>query len=102
MSTPIWSFFGKVMPQSISTMRPPLSTTYMFLPISPAPPRGITRTDSLTGALPGSGRRRPRQEALPFEDGAEDVPLDRGGLHQRQAQAPGRDQPGHLERRLDQ
>ena len=44
MSTPIWSFLGKVMPQSMTTIRPSLSTTYMFLPISPAPPSGITRT----------------------------------------------------------
>src|SRR5680860_1237290 len=106
MSTPIWSFFGKVIPQSIRTMRSPLSTTYMFLPISPAPPSGITRTLGLVAIWFSSSCRRcglrPRKDALALERAAEDLPLHRRRVDQGKSEAARGDQARHLEGRLDE
>src|SRR4051812_33262282 len=41
---PIISAVGKRSPQSTTTIRPSYSTTVMFLPISPTPPSGRTRS----------------------------------------------------------
>ena len=79
----------------------------MFLPISPAPPSGITRTRSRVrrgdcSGSDGCGRSGPRQDALPLQDGAQDVAL-RPASPRPAAGAAGRgDEPGHLERRLDE
>ena len=43
-SMPIISAVGKRRPQSTTTIRPSYSTTVMFLPISPTPPSGRTRS----------------------------------------------------------
>ena len=40
---PCISAVGNINPVSTITMRPSYSTTVMFLPISPRPPRGSTR-----------------------------------------------------------
>ena len=45
---PIMSAVGKRRPQSTTTIRPSYSTTVMFLPISPTPPSGRTRSVPLT------------------------------------------------------
>src|SRR5262249_4113549 len=105
---------GKLTPQSITTDRPSFSTTYMFFPISPTPPRGMTRStgspppDVVTppgcGAARGRGPRSSGrgQEALVLEDGAEDVALHRRRLDERQSHARRGDEPEDLERRLDE
>src|SRR3954447_22925374 len=91
-SMPSISAVGKRRPVSTTTIRPSSSTTVMFLPISPSPPRGRTRM------VPSFMRPR---EVAGFRDrslGGSQQPValeglaDGGGLilvgrHQRQAQA---------------
>ena len=61
-STPICSGPGNVTPESITTMRPSYSTTYMFLPISPTPPRGMMRSVDASVMRPRCRvRRAPRR-----------------------------------------
>src|SRR6187401_2594006 len=43
-SMPNISSSGNISPQSITTMSSPYSNRYMFLPISPTPPRGMIRS----------------------------------------------------------
>src|SRR5664280_85795 len=43
-SMPNISSSGNIRPQSMTTMSSPYSNTYMFLPISPTPPRGMMRS----------------------------------------------------------
>src|SRR5437764_2002979 len=45
---PSWSGAGNISPVSTTTIRPSYSTTVMFLPISPSPPSGRTRRESVT------------------------------------------------------
>src|ERR1700761_3151610 len=47
-SIPSMSVVGKRSPVSTTTIRPSYSTTVMFLPISPRPPSGSTRSVSVT------------------------------------------------------
>ena len=44
-SMPNISSSGNIRPQSMTTMSSPYSNTYMFLPISPTPPRGMIRRE---------------------------------------------------------
>src|SRR5918911_280649 len=61
---PSWSGAGNINPVSTTTIRPPYSTTIMFLPISPSPPSG--RTLSAPSLKPSStGRGAPRRRARP-------------------------------------
>src|SRR3954470_12782002 len=48
---PSWSGVGKASPVSTTTSRPSYSRTVMFLPISPRPPRGRTRSVLLKSDL---------------------------------------------------
>src|SRR5436190_24182146 len=109
-SIPSISVVGNINPASTTTIRLPSSTTVMFLPISPSPPRGRMRTGPVIGrprrparraALPDAALARAGdQEAAPLERGP-----DRGSLllargDHREAQMP-LDDAQHLERRLD-
>ena len=60
-SMPSISAVGNIRPVSTITIRPSYSTTVMFLPISPSPPRGRIRTEE-----PKLGGAR-RQQALRLE-----------------------------------
>src|SRR3954469_19191963 len=60
---PIISAVGKRRPTSTTTIRSSYSTTVMFLPISPSPPRGMTRNGPLN-VDPGSSRGSDEQPAL--------------------------------------
>src|SRR6266581_4516000 len=61
---PTISGVGKRSPTSTTTIRPSYSTTVMFLPISPSPPRGSTRSDELTRPRGRAGRARREEERL--------------------------------------
>src|ERR1019366_2338838 len=65
-SIPSMSVVGNRSPVSTTTIRPSYSTTIMFLPISPRPPSGRTRSLLLTrpplGVQPRHGRR-PRESS---------------------------------------
>src|SRR5215218_1356967 len=52
-SIPNISSSGNISPQSMTTMSSPYSNTYMFLPISPTPPRGMIRREWLGVAIRG-------------------------------------------------
>src|SRR3954449_4285006 len=60
---PIISAVGKRRPTSTTTIRSSYSTTVMFLPISPSPPRGRTRNGPLN-VDPGSSRDSHEEPAL--------------------------------------
>src|ERR1041384_7687732 len=91
---PSISAVGNIRPVSTTTMRPSYSTTVMFLPISPNPPSGSTRS---FGALIRSVHRdADRVERLAHDDALICVELEQG-----QSQAAVRDQPGHLQRCLE-
>ena len=86
---PSWSGAGKRRPVSTTTIRPSYSTTVMFLPISPSPPRGRTRSFLLMAsdrfrAVRGARARSaaPRRSRL--------------GLDQRQPRAARRRGPSSL------
>src|SRR5258707_332837 len=65
----------------MTTMRPSYSSTVMFLPISPSPPRGSTRRTPLTSSS------NLAQQALPLEHRANGRDLVLVAVHQRQAAA---------------
>src|SRR5918997_1238053 len=75
---PSWSGVGNIRPVSTTTILPSYSTTVMFLPISPRPPSGITRSFLL---MCGSD---PLEQALGLQGAADHVDLGRIGLHHRQ------------------
>ena len=68
------SVVGKRSPVSTTTIRPSYSTTVMFLPISPRPPSGRTRSVPLTRLLVSSGGRA-REHAVALEHRAHGVQL---------------------------
>src|SRR5512132_685040 len=78
---PTISAVGKRRPTSTTTMRSSYSKTVMFLPISPSPPRGRTR--SLEFAILGSGGL---QQPVALEHHADGGLLVLVGLDERQAQ----------------
>src|SRR6476620_2685986 len=110
-SIPRISPVGNISPVRTTTIRPSCSTTVMFFPISPRPPRGRIlsglliagqrRGTRLGAARRGAlGRAAGDEESMPLERGPDRVPLSLAGGHHRQAQAP-LDDSEHLERRLD-
>src|SRR4051812_22437847 len=84
-SMPIMSAVGKRSPQSTTTMRPSYSTTVMFLPISPSPPRGRTRRVPLLTAE--SLRVGGFEQPVARQDLAHGAGLGLVGLDEREAQA---------------
>src|SRR5438067_204232 len=76
---PSCSGVGNASPVSITTIRPSYSSTVMFLPISPSPPRGRTRRVPLTLDL--------AQQALALEHRANGRDLAVVALDQRQPAA---------------
>src|SRR3954447_11842394 len=95
-SMPSWSGVGNISPVSTTTIAPSYSTTVMFLPISPSPPRGRTRR-AVT-----SRRRRshPAQQAVTLEHRPDRRLLVLAGLDHRQAETADV-VADHGERRLD-
>src|ERR1700756_3235742 len=86
---PTISGVGKRRPTSTTTILPPYSTTVMFLPISPRPPSGSTR--SFSAAIVSVPQlSQSRRELLEQPVANEHCPHRRGlglvGLHHRQAQ----------------
>src|SRR4051812_43518168 len=84
---PSISAVGKRSPTSTTTMRSSYSRTIMFLPISPSPPRGRTRSVPATVPL----RARGLEEAVALERGADRRRLLLVGVDQWQAQSAGRE-----------
>src|SRR6476646_4243692 len=82
-SMPTISAVGKRSPTSTTTMLPSYSRTIMFLPISPSPPSGRTRSVELTGRLRVCGL----QEAVVLECAADRGLLGLVGLDEREPQA---------------
>ncbi len=78
-SMPSISAVGNISPVSTTTIRPWCSTTVMFFPISPSPPRGVIRTGELK-----LGRARSQQPAR-LERLADHGALIVVGLDHRQA-----------------
>src|SRR5215216_1012776 len=102
---PSWSGAGNISPVSTTTIRPPYSTTIMFLPISPSPPSGRTRSviahaagDARCAAFAFRSSHRGEQ-VVTLERLADHRPLLVRGLHERQ---PHRAHvlPNHVESRL--
>ena len=91
---PIISAVGNRRPQSTTTIRPSYSTTVMFLPISPTPPSGRTRSVRAHAAVTPASR--PWRASTSWIARA----LGLVALHQRQAQRPGV-MAEHLQRGLD-
>src|SRR5829696_3008543 len=88
---PSISAVGNISPVSTTTILPPYSITVMFLPISPSPPRGRTRSFELFIRLqPGALEGVPHGLALVVVGGDE-----------RQAQPFGGNQAAHPQRSLD-
>src|SRR3954451_14819091 len=88
---PSWSGVGNISPLSTTTIDPSYSTTVMFLPISPRPPSGRTRSRAtLDGA----------QQAVPLEHGSDLRLLLVARLDERQAQAA-HIVSEHVQRRLE-
>src|SRR3954468_23679080 len=82
---PTISAVGKRRPTSTTTMRSSYSTTVMFLPISPRPPRGRTRrVPLLTG---GTLCVRGFEQPVACEDLAHGAGLGLVGRDEREAQA---------------
>src|SRR3954452_2269416 len=100
-SMPSISAVGNIRPVSTTTIRPSYSTTVMFLPISPSPPRGRIFRAPLT--WPTSPRRSPGycQDVRRLERRADLRALLVGGLHERQAGGLGIDHAHHPQRSLD-
>src|SRR6476661_8557776 len=75
---PSWSGVGNARPVSTTIIRPSYSRTVMFLPISPNPPRGRTRSVPLK---PRSATRdvRERRDRERVHD-VHDVLLDRAAV----------------------
>src|SRR6185312_10567083 len=95
---PTCSAVGKRRPVSTTTMAPSYSTTVMFLPISPSPPSGRTRSLLLAMfSLRGPGRG---EQPVGLEDPADLRALVLVGLDERQAQAADL-VAGELQRGLD-
>src|ERR1700730_14713272 len=92
---PTISAVGKRRPTSTTRMRSSYSRTVMFLPISPSPPSGRTR--SLPPATLCPGRR---EQAVALEHLVHLEGLVFGGLDERQAQ-PADPMAEHVERGLD-
>src|SRR3954452_22678468 len=98
---PIISAVGKRRPTSTTRIRSSISTTVMFLPISPSPPRGRTRKEVTPclrpgGALTASPVLRAAsccaQHSMALEGGAHHrgpllVGVDQGQAHVAAAQA---------------
>src|SRR5579875_3021578 len=113
-SIPSMSAVGNRSPVSTTTIRSSYSTTVMFLPISPSPPRGRTRKFPLTSTPPqpefAAGQtpqrrrslRRSRgggQHAVALEHGAHDRELGLVELHVGQTGLAHRD-ADEVQRRL--
>src|SRR5687768_7321384 len=99
MSTPnLPSSRGKVRPQSTTTMSSPHSMTEMFLPISPIPPSGITRTTGLF-EFAFAPSRMGRHQLVAFQHRADAFLLHAGGLDQWHARYADLE-PEQLHRRL--
>src|SRR3954454_920775 len=81
---PTISAVGKRSPTSTTTMLSSYSRTIMFLPISPSPPSGRTRSD---GAISGPLCMRRLQQAVALQRAPDRRLLVLVGLDQRQAQA---------------
>src|SRR6059058_6187575 len=88
---PSWSGVGNISPLSTTTIEPSYSTTVMFLPISPRPPSGRTRSRATSDGA---------QEAMPLEHGADLCLLLFARLHERQAQSADV-VTEHVQRRLE-
>src|SRR5450755_4884319 len=89
------SVVGKRSPVSTTTIRPPYSTTVMFLPISPSPPSGRTRSFPV---LTSSGCRR--EHAVTLEHVAHGGRLPLVELDVREPRAAD-SEPQQVQRRLD-
>src|SRR4029453_19292254 len=100
-SIPNISSSGNISPQSITTMSSPYSNTYMFLPISPTPPRGMIRRIGCGPGIRtevsflrsedrevGGGRSRLRSGVGGDGEDLQGVGLDRGGSLRRRATRP--------------
>src|SRR5206468_4724524 len=96
MSMPSIPSSGNMRPASMTTMSSPTSIASMFLPISPTPPSGITRSDAFDLAKERyllhrlflrlfGGRRRREEERERREVGVERVA--QSGLMQRGGRA---------------
>src|SRR3954454_11374105 len=96
-SMPTCSAVGKRRPVSTTTMAPSYSTTVMFLPISPSPPSGRTR--SLLWAMFSLGSPGGGEQPVALEDRADLGPLVLVGLDERQPQTADL-VAGHLQRGL--
>src|SRR5215211_7487559 len=89
---PSWSGAGNISPVSTTTMRPPYSTTIMFLPISPSPPSGRTRrvmAQAAGGArctAMASGSSHRGEQVVALERLADHRALLLGRLHKGQSQ----------------
>src|SRR6202008_296895 len=86
------SVVGKRSPVSTTTIRPSYSTTVMFLPISPRPPSGRTRSVSVAPDC--------LQQTVAFEHRADPVELGVVELDVGQARRGAREHPEQGERRL--
>src|SRR5881394_4224429 len=91
---PSISGVGNISPVSTTTILPSYSTTVMFLPISPRPPSGRTRSFAAIGL--GDHRYADGIQRLANRRALRLIDWDH-----RQAQGSGRDQAGDLERRLE-
>src|SRR3954451_1003401 len=96
-SMPTCSAVGKRRPVSTTTIAPSYSTTVMFLPISPSPPSGRTR--SLLLAMFSLGSPGGGEQPVALEDRADLGPLVLVGLDERQPQTADL-VAGHLQRGL--
>src|SRR5579875_3595343 len=105
---PSMSAVGKRRPTSTTTRRSSYSNTVMFLPISPSPPRGMTRRGLATSGarvsrgetLDGTGAGR-GQHAMAFEHGPDDADLRTVELDIGQAWRAVLEHAHELQRRLD-
>src|SRR5438128_1124935 len=95
-SIPSMPSSGNISPASTTTMSSPISIASMFLPISPTPPSGITRSDAFDLAKERyllhrlflrlfGGRRRREEERERREVGVERVEELTGRAHERLA-----------------
>src|SRR5438552_8952079 len=102
------SVVGNISPVSTTTIRPSCSTVVMFLPISPSPPSGRTRSGAVNrrcprlapGARALAGRAPGDQEAMPLQRRPDCDPLLLTGGNHRQPHVA-LDDAQHLERGLD-
>src|ERR1044072_6542384 len=85
---PSMSAVGKRRPVSTTMMRSSYSTTVMFLPISPRPPRGRTRSlpPLMRRSGPWARASRGREQAVALEGGADCGQLALVRFDQRQAE----------------